>query len=92
MQRRIENARKFGVSVVVAINKYSTDTDLEIKTVKHLAITAGAYDAVLATHWSDGGKGAVELGKSVISASFQPQLQILISNFFILKICQLLKN
>jgi methylenetetrahydrofolate dehydrogenase (NADP+)/methenyltetrahydrofolate cyclohydrolase/formyltetrahydrofolate synthetase len=69
MQRHIENARKFGVPVVVAINKYNTDTDVEIETVKHLAVAAGAYDAVLATHWSDGGKGAVELAKSVISAS-----------------------
>ena len=63
--KHIENAKKFGVNVVVAVNKFKTDTDAEIEVVKKAAIAAGAYDAVLANHWAEGGAGAAELGKAV---------------------------
>lgn len=66
--KHIENAKKFGVNVVVAVNKFKTDTDAEIEAVRQAAIDAGAFDAVLANHWAEGGEGAKELGMAVIRA------------------------
>ncbi len=66
--RHIGNARKFGVPVVVAVNKFKTDTQAEIDLVRRVAKEAGAEDAVLANHWAEGGAGAAELGKAVIAA------------------------
>jgi len=68
----IKNLRKFGVPVVVALNRFTTDTNKELELVKRLCIEAGAEDAVIATHWSDGGKGAIELGQAVIKACEKP--------------------
>ena len=63
--KHIENAKKFGVNVVVGVNKFKTDTDAEIEVVKKAATAAGAYDAVLANHWAEGGAGAADLAKAV---------------------------
>jgi methylenetetrahydrofolate dehydrogenase (NADP+)/methenyltetrahydrofolate cyclohydrolase/formyltetrahydrofolate synthetase len=69
LKKHISNARQFGVPVVVAINKFETDTDAEIAVIREEAISAGATDAVPANHWAEGGKGAVDLAASVIKAS-----------------------
>ncbi|KAL5604237.1 hypothetical protein BROUX41_002217 [Berkeleyomyces rouxiae] len=69
LRKHIENARSFGVPVVVAVNKFNTDTDAEIAVVREEAIAAGAEDAILANHWAEGGKGAVDLAKGVVAAS-----------------------
>jgi formyltetrahydrofolate synthetase len=68
----IKNALKYGVPVVVAVNRFTTDTDAEIDLVRKIAIEAGAEDAVMSNHWADGGAGAVELGKAVIAAAEKP--------------------
>jgi len=68
LQKHIENAKKFGVNVVVAVNKFKTDTDAEIEAVKKASMAAGAFDAVLSDHWSQGGAGAVDLGRAVEAA------------------------
>jgi formate--tetrahydrofolate ligase len=49
------------VNVVVAVNKFSTDTEAELNAVRNSALAAGAYDAVICTHHAHGGKGAVTL-------------------------------
>ncbi len=72
LTKMIQNARLFGIPVVVAVNRFKTDTPAEIDLVRKLAIQAGAHDAVLSNHWAEGGLGAVELGKAVISACEQP--------------------
>ncbi|KZF19015.1 FTHFS-domain-containing protein [Xylona heveae TC161] len=69
LKKHISNARQYGVPVVVAINKFSTDTDAEIAVIREEAVAAGADDAIPANHWADGGLGAVDLAKGVISAS-----------------------
>eukprot|EP00158_Paraphelidium_tribonemae_P008757 Partr_v1_DN28675_c1_g1_i10_m49755 putative Methylenetetrahydrofolate dehydrogenase (NADP dependent) len=69
MQRHIENSRKFGVPVVVAINEFTSDTKNEIEIVKMAAMNAGAFSAVSATHWANGGDGALDLANAVIAAS-----------------------
>ena len=61
----IENMKKFGKNIVVAINKFATDTDDEIKLLKELTQTLGV-DAVETTVFTDGGQGGVELAQKVV--------------------------
>ncbi|TVY20691.1 Cytoplasmic C-1-tetrahydrofolate synthase [Lachnellula arida] len=69
LKKHISNARQYGIPVVVAINKFETDTAAEIEVIREEAISAGAEDAIPANHWAEGGKGAVDLAKGVMSAS-----------------------
>jgi len=64
----INNVRRHGVEVVVAINSFHTDTPAEQAAIARIAKEAGAYDAVVAEHFAKGGAGAVELGEAVMSA------------------------
>jgi len=68
MSQHIENARKFGVPVVVAVNRFTSDTDKEIEVVKKAAEEAGAEGAFLSDVWAKGGEGGVELAEAVVSA------------------------
>ncbi|MGZ5498826.1 MAG: formate--tetrahydrofolate ligase [Candidatus Aminicenantales bacterium] len=72
MVAHITNARSFGVPVVVAVNRFATDTEAEIETVRKAAVGAGAEDAVMADHWAEGGAGAVALAKAVMDACQKP--------------------
>jgi len=72
MARHIQNALKFGVNVVVAVNSFSTDTPAEVEIVRQAALEAGAMQAVVSTHWMDGGAGALKLAEAVIKAAGQP--------------------
>lgn len=69
LRKHISNARQYGIPVVVAINKFETDTNAEIEVVREQALAAGATDAIPSNHWAEGGKGAVDLAKGVIDAS-----------------------
>ncbi len=69
LERHIKNALKFGVNVVVAINTFTTDTPAELEVVRQAAIEAGAVDAVVSTHWMNGGAGAKALAEAVVKAS-----------------------
>ncbi|MGE5138978.1 MAG: formate--tetrahydrofolate ligase [Rudaea sp.] len=69
--KHIENARMYGVPVVVAVNSFKYDTEEEIKLVKRIAEEAGSV-AVKSTHWMDGGQGAIELAEAVMDAAKQP--------------------
>jgi len=68
----IENMRKFGPPIVVAINRFPTDTDAEIAAVKEAALNAGADAAVESTVWADGGAGGMALAEAVVEACEQP--------------------
>ncbi len=70
--KHIENARSFGIPVVVAVNKFKNDTDAEVNLVRRLAVAAGAEDAVVANHWAEGGAGAVDLASAVVKACEKP--------------------
>ena len=72
LAKQVENMKLFGVPVVVAINAFSTDTKNEIALCARLAKEAGAEDAVLTTHWADGGKGSMKLAKAVVAACDRP--------------------
>lgn len=72
LERHIQNALKFGVNVVVAVNSFATDTPAEVEMIREAALKMGAMDAVVSTHWADGGKGAKALAEAVIKASKMP--------------------
>lgn len=69
LEKQIENILKFGIPVVVAINRFSCDTDKEVDFVKQKAKEFGAYDCCVSEVWAKGSKGGLELGRSVIRAS-----------------------
>ncbi|MFO0185428.1 MAG: formate--tetrahydrofolate ligase [Alphaproteobacteria bacterium] len=64
LARHVENMGKFGLPVVVALNRFTSDTDAEIAAVQ-AAIQAAGTEAILCTHWGDGAKGAAELARAV---------------------------
>jgi len=66
--RHIQNAKSYGVNVVLAINKFTSDTEAEIELVRKLALEAGCDDVALTTNWAEGGKGAIDLANAVIKA------------------------
>ncbi len=72
LQHHIKNVLKFGIPVVVAVNFFATDTAAEVELVRKAAVDAGAEDAVVCTHWMDGGKGAKALAERVIQAVEKP--------------------
>jgi formate--tetrahydrofolate ligase len=75
--RHIENLKKFGVPVVVAINHFIKDTDAELKAVQDYCAEMGT-DAIVSKHWADGSAGSEALAKRVVeiaegdSGSFAP--------------------
>jgi formate--tetrahydrofolate ligase len=75
--RHIENVKKFGVPIAVAVNHFITDTDAEVDAVRDYCRTHGV-EAFKCTHWAEGGKGTEALAKHVseiadkASAQFKP--------------------
>ena len=65
LERHIENIKKFGLEVVVGINRFITDTDSEVKIIQDHCSKLGVK-ASLCTHWSDGGSGAKDLANNVV--------------------------
>lgn len=55
LQKHIENVHLFGVPVVVAINSFSADSKSECELIQELSKQAGAFDAIICNHWSQGG-------------------------------------
>ena len=72
LERHIQNALKFGVNVVVAVNSFATDTPAEVEIIREASMKMGAMDAVVSTHWADGGAGAKKLAEAVIKAADKP--------------------
>ena len=72
LKAHIRIARQYGVPVVVAINRFTPDTDAEIALVRKIAQDAGAEDAVPTEHWARGGAGARDLAEAVMAACDKP--------------------
>jgi methylenetetrahydrofolate dehydrogenase (NADP+)/methenyltetrahydrofolate cyclohydrolase/formyltetrahydrofolate synthetase len=70
--QHVENALKFGVPVVVAINRFKDDTDAEIALIRKRARETGAEDAVESTVWADGAAGGANLAEAVVKACEKP--------------------
>src|SRR4051812_36632939 len=62
--RHLENVRKFGVPVVVAINHFSKDTPAEIEALKRYVAAQGS-EAIVCKHWQDGSEGTQDLARKV---------------------------
>jgi len=71
LQKHIENIQKFGLPVVVAINKFPLDTEAELKLVEDKCRELGAEFA-LSDVWAHGGEGGRELAEKVVKACEQP--------------------
>ncbi len=69
LAKQVENIGAFNVPTVVAINAFPTDTPGEVAAIQEVALAAGARDAVVATHWAEGGRGAEALARAVWSAA-----------------------
>lgn len=72
LKKHIENVKAFGVPAVVAINRYTSDTDRELDAVKKLAEAAGAEAVVPIDVWAKGGDGGIELAKAVVNVCERP--------------------
>jgi methylenetetrahydrofolate dehydrogenase (NADP+)/methenyltetrahydrofolate cyclohydrolase/formyltetrahydrofolate synthetase len=72
LTQHIANARKFGVPVVVAVNRFTSDTDAELETIREAALAAGADDSVLSDVWAKGGEGGAALAEAVVKACEKP--------------------
>jgi formate--tetrahydrofolate ligase len=65
LARHVENVGHFGVPVVVAINRFITDTDAEMRAVEQICAELGVM-AIECTHWAEGGKGTETLARHVV--------------------------
>jgi formate--tetrahydrofolate ligase len=73
LARNIEIARMTGTPVVVAINRFTSDTDKEVELVRKKALEAGAVGAAPTECWAKGGEGALELADEVLKALKTPK-------------------
>jgi len=72
MKKHIENVKRRGFPLVVAINRFSQDSQEEIQRIKDMALEMGADFAVVHDGWHSGSQGALELVNAVIEASRSP--------------------
>jgi len=71
LERHVDNVQRvYGIPCVVSINRFNSDTAAEIEMLKSRMAKLGVK-VVLATHWADGGKGAVELAHMVVAMCAQ---------------------
>ncbi|EGD51240.1 Formate--tetrahydrofolate ligase [Thermoanaerobacter ethanolicus JW 200] len=77
LEKQVENVRKFGVPVVVALNRFVFDTEREIEEVRKACEEMGV-DMAAAEVWEKGGEGGIELAEKVVKACETP------SNFHVL--------
>ena len=67
LEKHIENLRQYGVPIVVAINRFGTDTDAELETLRGICERSGA-DFALSEVFAKGGDGGIELAEKVVAA------------------------
>ncbi len=72
LKANIAIAKQYGVPVVVAVNRFTADTDAEVELVRQAALDAGAYDSVDSNVWAKGGEGGAALADAVVKACEQP--------------------
>lgn len=72
LEKQIENVAQFGIPAVIAINRFTSDTDREVALVIDRAKKAGASDAILSEVWAKGGAGGAELARAVVKAAEKP--------------------
>ena len=65
LERHINNVRKFGLPVAVAVNHFITDTDKEVDEIMNFCKTLGVKSSIC-SHWSNGGEGTKDLANIVV--------------------------
>lgn len=68
LARNIQIVKMYGIPAVVAINRFTSDTDREIELVRRKALESGADGVAVSEAWAKGGEGAMELAEKVIEA------------------------
>jgi len=72
LAKHIENVKLFGIPSVVAINRFSTDTENEVEAVRKEALAAGAEAVVVSDVHAKGGEGGAEMAEAVVAACEKP--------------------
>jgi formyltetrahydrofolate synthetase len=72
LEKHIANVSRHGLPVVVAVNRFPTDTDAEIDFVRRRSVEAGAADAQVSDVWARGGKGGKKLAEAIVAAAEEP--------------------
>ncbi len=72
LAKAIDIVRTFGVPVVVAVNRFTSDTDAEIELIRKKALEAGAFACEPSEAWAKGGEGATALAEAVVRAVEEP--------------------
>jgi formate--tetrahydrofolate ligase len=72
LRRHLGIVREFGISAVVAVNRFPSDTTEEIELVRRLALEGGAYAAEVNDGFERGGEGATALAEAVAAAADEP--------------------
>jgi methylenetetrahydrofolate dehydrogenase (NADP+)/methenyltetrahydrofolate cyclohydrolase/formyltetrahydrofolate synthetase len=76
--KHVQNMSKFNVPAVVVLNRFATDVDEEVALVGDIVrAEGGAADFVEATHWAEGGKGAVAAATAVLKATASAPFKLL---------------
>jgi formate--tetrahydrofolate ligase len=65
LKKHVENLQRYGVPVIVSINRFSTDTQAEVELLNKLCAKLGVK-CVLADHWAAGSEGAMDLARTVV--------------------------
>ncbi|HEX9742825.1 MAG TPA: formate--tetrahydrofolate ligase [Nitrospiraceae bacterium] len=73
LEAHLANVQAHGVPAVVAVNAFDQDPDDELRWVCEQAVKCGAAEAVVTTHFRDGGKGSEPLARAVMSACRKPK-------------------
>jgi formyltetrahydrofolate synthetase len=72
LKANINIAKQYGVPVVIAVNRFTADTDAEVELVRQAALDAGADDSVESNVWAKGGEGGAALAEAVVKACEKP--------------------
>ena len=72
LTRNIQIVKMYGIPAVVAINRFTSDTDREVELVRRKALEAGADGVAVSEAWAKGGEGAMELAEKVIEVLKKP--------------------
>src|SRR6266542_2064391 len=75
LKRHVENVQKFGLTPVVSINRFTTDTEAEIDLVRKGCAALGVQ-AVMADHWAEGGNGAADVARAVVAVAEKSKGQL----------------
>ncbi|KAI0062253.1 FTHFS-domain-containing protein [Artomyces pyxidatus] len=65
--KHVQNSKKFGLKVLVAVNQFSSDTPAELELVREAALAGGADAAIVSNHWAEGGAGARALADALVA-------------------------